>query len=212
MERQSRTSPPLGCLAIIFSLLALILLCTLFFYGFGYRIVDAYHVFGWNARFGKIGEILAVVFGILSLFCFWIVTGTIMAGTPVRYVTYYILPVTLSFPVAFTLTPIGHQPLFVSVAVFAMWCLCFFVLIFFLVISWKNVRDYRKKSLRKPLDSLPQTENVSRKDLQNSKKYRAGMEKFIEKCKTYGSVETFQKSKEYHHKYDIFVERVASYL
>ena len=201
------TLPPLTCCLFAFVIpLSLVLLATFLFYGFGHRIVDIYHVFEWNARFGRIGEVLAVVIGVLVLFVFWIFASITLGGAPVRYTTYFILPVDLSFPIAFALTPFGRQPFWVSLIVFPAWCLCIFMLVLSLVVSLKKIRISRARPLRKPLDSMPQTENVSRKDLQNTKKHRVGLEKFLEKCKTYGSLEIFKKSGEYHPKYDVYID------
>jgi len=209
-EKKTSTEPTPSfltcCLFALVIPLSLVLLGTLFFYGFGGRLIDIYHTFEWNSHFGKTGEVLTVVIGILVLCGFWICSTLILAGVPVRYATYFILPVTLSFPIAFILTPLGHQSFWVSSIVFSAWCLCIFMLAFSLIISLKKTRAYVTRRPRKSLDSLPRAESVSRKDLQTAKKYRSGLEKFLKQCAKYGSLATFQESGEYHHKYDIYID------
>lgn len=194
------------CSSLVIIPLAIILLLTLLFYGFGYRLVDAYHVFGWNDRLGKTGEILAVVMGVFGLLVFWLVASTVLAGIPLRYACYFILPVIVSFPVAFAWTPFGHQSFFASVATFLMRGFVVFLLTFFLVLASNKIRALSLKKSRKPLDSLPQKENVTRRDLNAAKKRRAELETFLEKCHQYGSLENFQNTNEYLSKYEKFEE------
>jgi len=175
------------------------------FYGFGYRIVDIYHVFEWNARFGKTGEVLVVVSGILGLFVFWALVTFILVKLPLRYAVYYIFPVTISFPVAFALTPFGHLSLLMSLFTFSSWGMGVFVLVSSVVIGVNKMQSLSSKGIRKPLDSLPVAERVTQKDLQNSKKYRYGLQKFLKKLKKYGSLDTLRRSIEYDPKFDIYI-------
>ncbi|MCL2623032.1 MAG: hypothetical protein FWD31_05125 [Planctomycetaceae bacterium] len=194
------------CLLGIVVPLIVVLSATLLFYGFGSRIVDIYHVFEWNDRFGKTGEVLTVVMGITAMSVFWILAATILAGIPVRYATFFILPVMVSFPVAFALTPLGRQSIFSSFVVFSLWWLVAFLLTFFAVIACNKFRHRKAKQPRKSLDSLPASENVTRSYLREAKKRRATFEKFLEKCNKYGSWEVFKNSGEYHSKYEVFEE------
>ena len=194
------------CLLGIIVPLIVVLWATFLFYGFGCRIVDIYHVFEWNDRLGKTGEVLAVVMGIMAMSVFWILASFTLAGLPVRYATYFILPVIVSLPVAFALTPLGRQSIFASFVVFFLWWFVAFLLTFFMVIACNKLRGCKAKQPRKPLDSLPASENVSRRDLQGAKKYRDDFKKFLEKNKKYGSLEVFKNSREYHLKYRVFEE------